>query len=480
MLVIREEEINSFRKSKYYTVELDCGSFVAVSDKIKDIQSAENVKRKTHESNAYIKSILKEEKKVNPPQLYDLTALQKTANTLLGYTAQQTLNYAQCLYEKSLITYPRTDSRYVNASMKEKLISLVNGSFGYLGVSNDGFTANIDVVIDDSRVSDHHALLPTLSAFDKNKTETVPEAELKLLRLICAQLIYAVSSAHTYESTSITVCCADIDFVAQGKKVVTNGWKGYQTLIQPNISGKEIKASEKLLPHDIAEGLVFENVKSTLSEHYTSPPKHFTESTLLAAMERAGNDSCDEIEMKGIGSPATRAGIIETIIKRGYVQRSGKNLVPTTKGITLIKSVPQEIKSPKLTAQWEHKLKCIEKGELSSTEFMNDIARFVVGIIEKYSDSTIKIEREIFGKCPKCGRNVIENTKAYCCESSKSCGFTIWKTIAGKKLPEGAAHSLLENGQTAKLKGFKKKDGSGKFDAVLVMNDDYTLSFKFK
>lgn len=482
MIVEREREIENFQKSKYYTIELDCGSFTASSEKISDLQSAENIRTMTDGNDAFIKSIVSEDKKVNPPQLYDLTSLQKTANNLLGYTAQQTLNYAQCLYEKSLITYPRTDSRYVNSSMREKLTALVKSSFQYLGINYDeNFIPNIEAVIDDSKVSDHHALLPTISAFDKSKTETVPEAELKLLRLICAQLIYAVSSAHCYEATSVTVSCADIDFTAQGKRIVQNGWKKYQMLIQPEITGKEVKSTERIIP-EIAEGLVFEAVKSSLNEHYTSPPKRFTESTLLAAMERAGNDSYEdsEAEKKGIGSPATRAGIIETIIKRGYVQRSGRTLAPTTKGITLINSVPEDIKSPKLTAQWEQKLTLIEKGQLSTNVFMNDIVLFVYEIIRKYANSVIKIERETFGICPKCGKNVIELPKFYGCESGKSCGFMIWKTVSGKKLPEGAVRSLLEHGQTAKLKGFKKKDGSGKFDAALVMNDDYTLSFKFK
>ena len=482
MIVNRENEINSFQKQKYYTVELNCGAFSVCSEKITELSSAQRIQKNTDENTAFIKSIVTENKKVKPPELFDLTALQKTANISLGYTAQQTLNYAQSLYEKSIITYPRTDSRYVNASMKDKLFKLTEGAADIMNICFESdFKPDIDNVINDKKVSDHHALLPTMSAFDKDKTDIVPEAEMKLLKLICAQLIYAVSPAHIFEAATVTVSCADICFTAQGKKITEMGWKGYQTRILPEITGKEITVQERIFP-DITEGLVFENVKSRINEHWTSPPKRYTESTLLAAMERAGNDDYEDkaAEKKGIGSPATRAGIIETIIKRGYVQRTGKSLVPSAKGISLVNTVPEEIKSPKLTAQWEEKLQAIEKGNMTSGEFMNGMAGFVCGLIQKYSNADIRISRKVFGKCPKCGGNVVEYSKMYGCEKRKSCGFKIWKTISGKSLPEGAVLSLLDLGHTAKLKGFKKKDGKGKFDAALVMNDDFTLSFKFK
>ena len=482
MIVNRENEINNFQKQKYYTVELDCGAISVCSEKITALSSAQSIQKNADGNTAFVKAIVKENKKVKPPELFDLTALQKTANNLLGYTAQQTLNYAQSLYEKSLITYPRTDSRYVNASMKNKLFKLTEGAADIMNICFESdFKPDIDNVINDKKVSDHHALLPTMSAFDKDKTDIVPEAEMKLLKLICAQLIYSVSPAHTFEAAAVTVSCGDTDFTAQGKKITEMGWKQYQIKILPEIAGKESAVKDKIFP-DITEGLVLENVKSSINEHWTSPPKRYTESTLLAAMERAGNEDYEDktAEKKGIGSPATRAGIIETIIKRGYVQRTGKSLVASAKGISLVNAVPEEIKSPKLTAQWEEKLQAIEKGNLTSGEFMNGIAGFVCGLVQKYSNSEISIGRKVFGKCPKCGRNVVEYPKMYGCESGKSCGFIIRKTVSGKKLPEGAVLSLLELGRTAKLKGFKKKDGEGKFDAALIMNDDFTLSFKFK
>lgn len=482
MIVRRENEIGNFKQQKYYTVELDCGAFSVCSEKISELSAAQKIQTDTNENTAFIKGITKQDKKINSPELFDLTALQKIANTLLGYTAQQTLNYAQSLYEKSLITYPRTDSRYVNASMKNKLSQLVSGSFSMLGIEADNsFIPNTDAVIDDDKVSDHHALLPTPTSFNKDKTDIVPDAEMKLLKLICAQLIYSVSPVHTYQATSVIISCSDTDFTAQGKKITDMGWKQYQIQVLPEITGKEVVVKDRIFP-DITEGLAFENVKSEISEHLTSPPKHFTESSLLAAMERAGNEDYEDksAEKKGIGSPATRAGIIETLIKRGYVQRTGKNLVPTAKGISLVNAVPEEIKSAKLTAEWEEKLQLIEKGNMSSGEFMNGIAGFVCELVNKYSNTDIPIERKVLGKCPKCGKNVVEYPKMYGCEDGKKCGFVIWKKVSGKTLPEGAVLSLLEHGYTAKLKGFKKKDGSGKFDAALVMNNDYTLSFKFK
>lgn len=442
MIVNRENEISNFKQQKYYTVELDCGEFTVCSEKIADISSAQRIQMNTNGSEAFIKSIAKENKKIKPPELFDLTALQKTANTLLGYTAQQTLNYAQSLYEKSLITYPRTDSRYVNESMKDKLSQLVSGSFSMLGIEADNsFIPNTDAVINDKKVSDHHALLPTPSAFNKEKTDVVPDAELKLLKLICSQLIYAVSPVHIYEATSVTVICADTDFTAQGKKITDIGWKRYQTKVLPEITGKEVTVKDKIFP-DIAEGLVFENVKSKISEHLTSPPKHFTENTLLAAMERAGNEDYEDktAEKKGIGSPATRAGIIETLIKRGYVQRTGKNLVSTAKGISLVNAVPEEIKSAKLTAEWEEKLQAIEKGNMSSGEFMNGIAGFVCGLVQKYSNADISIERKVLGKCPKCGKEIKKGKFGFYCTGK--CGMNVAK-VYGKELTEAQLTKLL-------------------------------------
>lgn len=488
LIVDRENEISNFKSKKYYTVLLDCGDFTAETARISELSTAKKILQNIKSETAFIKSVNKEIKKVSPPKLFNIADLQKTANRLFGYTAKQTLDYAQALYEKKLITYPRTDSNYVNSSMKDKIIQLTSIASGVMS-TEISFTLNADRVINDEKVTDHHALLPTLSIADAD-IEAVPNSELKILRLICSQLIYAVSLEHVYEFTVITVSCADTDFTAQGKKITQMGWKELQLKFVSLLTGKEPSLKETIFTENIAEGLVIEEHTEKIAEHQTAAPKRFTDSSLIAAMERAGNEDYedDSTEKKGIGTQATQAGIIETIIKRGYVERSGKNLIPTQKGISLIEAVPEEIKSPKTTAIWESKLQLIEKGEYNSNDFMNEINEFVKSLVATYSkeeninkDLSFRAERKVIGKCPKCGKNVVEYPKSYGCESGKNgCGFVIWKKISGKTVPEGAVRSLLDYGKSAKIKGFKKKDGNGTFNAYLVLDKDFKVAFKFK
>ena len=372
--------------------------------------------------------------------------------------------------------------------MKDKIIQLTAAASGIMS-AEISFTPDADRVINDKKVTDHHALLPTLSAADA-ESETVPDSEMKILRLICSQLIYAVSPEHIYESTAITVSCADTDFTALGKKISQMGWKEFQLKFVSLLTDKEMSVKETIFTDNIVEGLVIENHTEKISDHQTTPPKRYTDSSLISAMERAGNENYEDenVEKKGIGTQATQAGIIETIIKRGYVERSGKNLFPTQKGISLIEAVPEEIKSPKTTAIWESKLQLIEKGEYSPDDFMNEINEFVKSLVDTYSkedninkDLSFRAERKVIGRCPKCGKNVVEYPKSYGCESGKDgCGFVIWKKISGKTIPEGAARSLLDYGKSAKLKGFKKKDGSGTFSAYLMLDKDFKVTFKFK
>lgn len=487
LIVDRENEINNFKSEKYYTILLDCGDFTAETARISDLSEAQKILQNIKSETAFIKSVNKETKKISPPKLFNIADLQKTANRLFGYTAKQTLDYAQYLYEKKLITYPRTDSNYVNSSMKDKIIQLTNIASGIMA-AEISFTPIADRVINDKKVTDHHALLPTLSAADTD-IETVPDSELKLLRLICSQLIYAVAPEHVYESTVITVSCAGADFTAQGKKITQMGWKEFQLRFVSLLTGKETSVKETVFT-DIAEGLVIEEHNEKIAEHQTSPPKRFTDSSLISAMERAGNEDYEDENAvkKGIGTQATQAGIIETIIKRKYIERSGKNLIPTQKGISLIEAVPEAIKSPKTTAEWEYKLQLIEKGEYNPDDFMNEIITFVKSLVDTYSkeeninkDLSFTAERKAIGKCPKCGKNVIEYPKSYSCESGKDgCGFVIWKKISGKTIPEGAIRSLLNCGKSAKINGFKKKDGSGTFSAFLVLDKDFKVAFKFK
>ena len=483
LIVNRENEINSFAKKKYFTVTIDCGEFKAHSDKIENYEEADRILKAAENNIAFIKSVCTEKKKAAPPKLLDLTSLQKIANRLFGYTAQQTLNYAQGLYESKLITYPRTDSRYVTNSMEDKIYQLLDCVKDNISFAADiDFIPNVKTVINDSKVTDHHALLPTLSISNDDVLDKVPESELKILYLICAQLIYAVSPAHEYENTTAVLECSGYEFTAKGKRITSFGWKKYQQKIISEISDKSTSVNDLLLP-DIAQGLVYENIRSELNEHWTSPPKRFTDDTLISAMENAGKHF--EAEHYGLGSPATRSGIIETIIKRGFVLRSGKNLVPTSKGISLIQAVPEEIRSPMITAQWEDKLRSIENGQYSPVLFLAEITAFVSEIVEKYgknkTDLSFKAEKKIIGKCPKCGKNVVEFLKGYGCENGKNgCGFVIWKNISGITISEKAVSMLIKFGISPKIKGFKKKDGSGTFSAFLVLNDDFSLSFKFK
>ena len=372
--------------------------------------------------------------------------------------------------------------------MKDKIIQLTAAASGIMS-AEISFTPDADRVINDKKVTDHHALLPTLSVSDAD-IEAIPDSEMKILRLICSQLIYAVSPEHIYESTAITVSCADTDFTALGKKISQMGWKEFQLKFVSLLTGKEMSVKETIFTDNIVEGLVIENHSEKIADHQTTPPKRYTDSSLISAMERAGNEDYEDenVEKKGIGTQATQAGIIETIIKRGYVERSGKNLCPTQKGISLIEAVPEEIKSPKTTAIWESKLQLIEKGEYSPDDFMNEINEFVKSLVDTYSkedninkDLSFRAERKVIGRCPKCGKNVVEYPKSYGCESGKDgCGFVIWKKISGKTIPEGAARSLLDYGKSAKLKGFKKKDGSGTFSAYLMLDKDFKVTFKFK
>lgn len=487
LIVKREEEIKNFIPEKYYTVIIDCGNFKAESDKIKDISQAKSIAESTNNTIAFIKSIEKTIKKVNPPKLFNLADLQKAANRLLDYTAQQTLNIAQELYEKKLITYPRTDSNYVNESMSEKLKSLCKLSVDFMKATD--YSPNVSPVMNDKEVTDHHALLPTVNISNKKTVESLLSSERKLLQLICSQLIYATSDVHSYEQTLITLLCSNVAFKANGNKIISDGWKAAQSACLEQITEKKQEIKDTIFPSDIAEGLVIENVKSAVSDHKTTPPKHYTDASLISAMERAGNDDYedDTVEKKGIGTQATQAGIIEKIIKSEYVKRSGKNLVPTEKGINLIKTVPDEIKSPKLTALWESKLQAVEKGAFEASEFMKEIERFATELVNTYSNpdnlnQDLNFERinAVIGKCPKCGKDVITTPKAYsCCGGKDGCGFLIWKTIAGKNITEKIAAKLLKDKKTNKLKGFKKKDDT-KFDAKLTFDSEYKVKFTFK
>ncbi len=483
LIVQREEEIKNFTPKKYYTITLNFDGMRAESKRFDDYYDALKQLAECNRSTAIIKSVDRENKEVKPPKLFNLADLQKKSNKLLGYTAKQTLDIAQELYEKKLISYPRTDSNYVTSGMEDKIIQLMPLTVELMDTMI--FTPNVSAVINDKKVSDHHALLPTVLIADEKAISNLLPSHKKILQLICSQMLCAVSVPYVYEQTVLKISCGDIDFTTKGSRIIDVGFNSLQNDIYKKIFGKTAEVKENILPDILAAGLVLDKTCEVL-EHFTSAPKRFTDSSLISAMERAGNEDYedDTAEKKGIGTSATRAGIIEHIIKNGFVERKSKNLVPTEKGITLIKTVPEEIKSPKMTADWESKLQQIEKGIFSDKEFLKDIERFVSEMTEKYM--TEHKESDLFrptvncvGKCPKCGSDVIENIKAFDC-SNTECGYMIWKIISGKVITDIIARELLEKGKTNMLSGFVSKKTGKKFSARLVTDDDGKISFEFK
>lgn len=481
MIVDRNHKVTNFIKEKYYTVDLDCGKFIASSERIDNEETANNLQSITNNQSATIKSVNKQIKSLNPPKLYDLTTLQREANRQFGYTAQQTLDYTQALYEEKLCTYPRTDSQYITNDMENTALNLINCIYTvFPDYKAFEFEPNIKRCINNAKVSDHHAILPTEEICNVD-LKALPEGEYNILSLLSLKLLCAVATSHKYESVSIELISKKHIFKATGKKILCNGWKEIESLVK-----KKPELQEKSLP-DLTEGQVFETVISKVAEHFTSSPKQFTEDTLLKAMETAGNNDYDEnsdVDKKGLGTPATRAGIIENLVDRQYIAREKKNLIPTEKGIKLIECVPDEVKSPKMTAEWETKLQEIEKGLSSDTKFIEGITDYINNLMSKYAvaDTTHTFSKkwESVGICPKCGRQVIDYPKTYACESGKDgCGFNIWKTIAGKSISSAQAKKLLDKKKTDLIKGFTSKTGKS-FDAYLKLNAENKVEFEFK
>lgn len=436
MIVQRDYEVSNFVKQKYFTVELDCGAFTAESERIDDESKAKSIADMCSGKNAAVSSVKKEIKSVNPPKLFDLTTLQREANRQFGYTAQQTLDLTQSLYEQKLVTYPRTDSQFITEDMEETAAEMVKLVCRYITCCN-GISIEPDIkrIINNKKVSDHHALLPTAQISEKDLS-ALPESERNILYLISAKLICAVAEAHKYESVKAVLKCENNEFTATGKTVINDGWKRIEHRIKSLLKGgnteEKTNAPEKSLP-ELAEGQIFENVSASTAEHWTSPPKPFTEDTLLSAMETAGNKDYDEdsdVEKKGLGTPATRAAIIEGLVKREYIVRKNKQIIAADKGINLIKVVPDEVKSPKMTADWETALQNIEKGLTSPDDFMNEIENFTAELVKKYAEkadcSSFSTEKEILGKCPRCGKNIYEGKQNYYCESGKSSYISIF------------------------------------------------------
>jgi DNA topoisomerase-3 len=483
ILVSRQEKISSFIKEKYHHVELVCGDIVAVSERISDASAAGEVQAAADGKTAICISVTAGQKSVAPPKLFDLTALQREANKLFGYTAKQSLDIAQALYEKKLITYPRTDSRYLTQYMEVNLTTLADTATVLLCM-DDVSSVNTAQVIDDAKVSDHHAIVPTLSV-DSAEMAAHTDTERNILLLVAARLLCAVSGKHIYEAMAATFECGGHSFTAKGKTVLTDGWKAVEALFKNMLKlktesdgaddGGDTKA---LLP--VREGQSFENTSASVTEHFISPPKPYTEAALLSAMEAAGaSDTTDEAERKGLGTPATRATVIENLINRGFVERKGKQLLPTADGRTLIKVLPDIIKSPELTAEWENTLTLIAKGEASSEGFISGIEEMTKSIVQSSTkDESLACMfspgKAAIGKCPRCGSDVFEGKKNFYCKN-RDCAFVMWKndrffTDKKKELTATIAAALLSDGK-ANVTGLYSERMDKTYGAVVLLAD---------
>ena len=481
LLVQREAEIGAFKPEPFYTAELDFGAFTATSEKFKQKSEADAVIPKGDEP-AVVKSVASREKTEKAPALYDLTTLQRDANRLLGYTAQQTLDYVQSLYEKKLCTYPRTDSRYLTDDMADGVKAMVACS---VGICDEAYPTAIlpRQICDSKKVSDHHAIIPTLVAGEMD-ISTLPAGEREIIKLIAKQVLRAVCDSFRFRETAAVISCGGHTFTAKGKVVENIGWKIY--------SKKE--QADKVLP-ELTDGDELKVAGSEIKEGTTKPPAHFTEDSLLSAMEAAGaKDMPDDAERKGLGTPATRAGIIEKLIATGFVERKKSrktvSLIPAHTGVSLITVLPEQLQSPLLTAEWEHKLKMVEHGELDADAFMREISLMVNELVKTYSvikgaEVLFPSGRDVIGKCPRCGGDVTESKKGFFCESN-DCRFGLWrdnKFLTGKKitLTKKMAATLLKEGKIPVKGIFSEKTGKS-YDATLVMSDDgaktvYSLDF---
>lgn len=488
LLTDREQAVAGFQKEKFYTVDLDCGGFCISSGRFKSRTDAEKLRKLCVGKSATVKLAERQEKTEKPPKLYDLTTLQREANRIYGYTAQQTLDYIQLLYEKKLATYPRTDSRYLTEDMAEHLPALcrlVAAAFPFAS----GFDGAVEAaqVVCNSKVSDHHAIIPTKETAGA-KLEELPTGERNILSLIAARLLCAVCpEKHIYADTAVVCTCAGAEFTAKGHTETAAGWKGLEKAFQAALKSRpEDEKAQPLLP-EFSEGQVVAVKEAVLHEGTTSPPPRYTEDSLLSAMENAGAEEFAQIEdaeRRGLGTPATRAGVIEKLVKGAFVERKKKLLVPTKRGMELIKVLPDSVKSASLTAEWEAALKEVERGERSPEDFMGGITDMVRSLVESYGDAPATGNalsasgREAVGKCPRCGKPVYEGKKSFYCSAYKDavpCGFALWKEnpyfkSKRKELTKKAAAALLKDGKV-KMTGLYSEKKGILYDATIVMED---------
>lgn len=486
MLVDRQAEIMGFTKQAYYQAHILCNGeyrIDAVTDRIDKKDEADNVAAVCIGKEATVTSVTRENKKVSPPKLYDLTTLQRDANRLFGMTAKQTLEATQSLYEKKLVTYPRTDSQYLSDDMEDTARSVADAITKTIFKDMDiMFNPNIKPLLNSKKVSDHHAIIPTVEIV-KSPIEELPENEKRVLSLCSNRLMCATAGVHIYDFMRAELSCSGTVFKVSGKEVVANGWKDFDEFFRHTYKAEAEKEDKDTKLPELTEGLNLAVAETKVTEHFTKPPKNYTEDSLLAAMERAGAAEMDtDVERKGLGTPATRADIIEKLVKDGYAMRDGKKLIPTDDGIKLITILPDTVKSPQLTADWENQLALVSKGEVSADVFMSGITQMVKDLVETYSSvsdeekSVFANKKELLGKCPKCGADVISGKYGAYCE--KKCGMNV-KYAMGNALSDEQVKKLL-SGKKILVRGIKSIKKEVSYDAYLtaVGVDEYSYKDK--
>jgi DNA topoisomerase-3 len=490
MLAEREAKTMMFRKEKYHHVRLKVNGVEAVSEKIVSPEDAENVKTACADRSAVCVSVKREQKKEQPPKLYDLTTLQREANRIFGYTAKQTLDYAQSLYEKKLLTYPRTDSRYLTSDMAETASCVIHLAAKVPPFDKcSSFYPLVELMVSDKDVTDHHAIIPTMET-EKADISALPVGERNLFLLVCCRLLCASAEPFHYENVTTSFECGGHTFTAKGKHILSEGWREIERIFRSSLKNKPEDEDGGADLSELTEGETYDNVSAEITEHYTQPPKPFTEDTLLSAMENAGKaDMPDEAERKGLGTPATRAAIIEKLVSAGFVERKGKNLIPTKAGMNLVTILPEPLTSPMLTAEWEQKLTEIAKGSADPAAFIDGICTMVKDTVSTYShiseegQKLFAPDKEVIGNCPRCGKPVYEGKSNFAC-SDRSCSFVLWKndrfwTSRKKELTKKMAADLLKKGRTA-VKGMWSEKKGDTYDATVVMEDTGEKFVKFK
>ena len=485
MLVDRDAAITTFKKEKYYHVRLALSGAEAASEKLSDRSEADRLKAACEALWAVCTSLVKEKKTAAPPKLFDLTSLQREANRLFGYTAKQTLDLAQALYEKRLLTYPRTDSVFLTDDMGDTaagIIKLLYRKFSFMGGKD--FTPELGKVLNSKKVSDHHAIIPTME-LAKTDLAALPESERNILTLAGARLLTATAVPHTFEAVTAVFECAGQSFTARGKTILCEGWKEIDRKYRAALKNKPEtddadSDTEKTLP-PFTEGQTFEKPAAKVTEHDTTPPKPHNEASLLSAMEHAGSEDTDpDAERKGLGTPATRAAVIEKLVKGGFAERKGKQLIPTQNGAALISVLPDMLTSPQLTAEWENNLTQIAKGAADPGEFLSGIEAMARELVQTHAAALdgkkdlFREEKPSVGKCPRCGSPVHEGKKNYYC-SNKECAFVMWKNdrfFEERKTAFSAkiAAALLKSGKVNVKKLYSPKTGKT-YDGTIVLAD---------